>query len=61
MEGEVFEAAIKAGELYHSLQVEKNTKGYNWTVKVAGMDKEAVKAEIVELEKFCRDKFETKE
>jgi len=31
MEGEVFEAAIKAGELYHSLQIEKNTKGYNFS------------------------------
>jgi len=61
MEGEVFEAAMKAGEIYHSMQIEKNTKGYNWTVKVAGMDIEAIKIKLVELDKFCREKFETKE
>jgi hypothetical protein len=54
---EEFIASLKAGEIYHSVEVAKNTKGYNWTVKVAGMDMEAIKNRVVEVEKFCKEKF----
>jgi hypothetical protein len=58
---DAYEAALKAGETYHSVEVAKNTKGYNWTVKVAGMDLENVKNRVVEVEKFCKEKFGTEE
>ena len=58
---EMFETIMKAGEIYHSLKIEKNTKGYNWEIKVAGADKEKVKTTLVELEKFCRETYGTKE
>lgn len=54
---DVFEATIKEGQTYHSLEVAKNTKGYNWTVKVAGCDKEKVLQTLVELEKELKTKY----
>jgi hypothetical protein len=54
---EDFVASLKSGDIYHSVEVAKNTKGYNWTVKVAGMDMEAIKNRVVEVEKFCKEKF----
>lgn len=42
---------LKGGETYTSLEVVKNTKGYNWTVKVAGFDLEKIKAQLIETEK----------
>ena len=56
---DAYEAALKAGETYHSIQIERNSKGYNWTIKVAGMDYEKIKERVVEAEKFCKDKYGT--
>jgi len=48
---------LKGGETYTSLEVVKNTKGYNWTVKVAGMDLDKIKSQLVETEEFVRKQF----
>jgi hypothetical protein len=49
---DVYEAALKAGQMYYSAEVTKNTKGYTWSIKVAGMDVEKVKGAVVETEGF---------
>jgi hypothetical protein len=54
---DVYEEAIKDGNIYHSVTLTKNTKGYSWEVKTAGMDKEKVRETAVELEKFFKDKY----
>jgi succinyl-CoA synthetase beta subunit len=58
---DAYEAALKAGEIYHSVQIERNTKGYNWCIKVAGMDIEKIKERVVEVEKFCKDTYGNKD
>lgn len=52
-----FVDTLRGGELYSSLEVVKNTKGYNWTVKIAGLDVERAKEKLVETEKFLRDTY----
>jgi hypothetical protein len=54
---DVYEAAIKAGQIYHSMEVTKNTKGYTWGIKVAGSDFEAIKNRVVEAEAFLRKTY----
>jgi hypothetical protein len=54
---DVYEEVIKGGQIYHSVEVTKNTKGYNWVVKVAGADYEKVKERVVDAEKFCKEKY----
>jgi hypothetical protein len=54
---DVYEEAIKGGNIYHSVQIERNSKGYNWTIKVAGIDIEKIKERVVEVEKFCKDTY----
>ena len=54
---DVFEEAIKGGNIYHSVTITKNTKGYSWEVKVAGIDIEKIKERVVEVEKFCKDTY----
>ena len=39
------------------LEVTKNTKGYNWVIRVYGDDMEVVKNQVEELENFARDKY----
>jgi hypothetical protein len=57
---DVYEATLKAGQVYHSMEVSKNTKGYTWSVKIAGADFELIKTRVVEAEKFCSDKYGNK-
>lgn len=52
-----FIETLKGGETYTSLEVVKNTKGYNWTVKVAGMDLEKIKSQLVNTEEFIRKQY----
>ena len=56
-EGTPFEESLKGGDIYTSLEVVKNTKGYNWTVKVTGFDLEKVKAQLVQTEEFVRNQY----
>jgi hypothetical protein len=57
----IHETAIANGGIYHSLEVVKNTKGYNWSVKVAGGDYDAIKKRLVEAEEFCHHNYGNKE
>jgi hypothetical protein len=54
---DVYEKVLEGGQIYHSIEITKNTKGYNWVVKVAGADLEKIKERVVETEKFCKDKY----
>ena len=58
---DIFENAVSNGQTYHSLEVVKNTKGYNWTVKCAGVNLEDIKSKLVETEKFLNDTYGSKE
>ena len=58
---ETYEEALKDGSLYHSVTVTKNTKGYSWEIKIAGLDIEKIKEKIVEVEKFCKDTYGNKD
>ena len=54
---EIFEEAIKNGQLYHSVEVAKNSRGYTWSIKVAGGDYKQIKERLVEAEEFCRSTY----
>ena len=54
---DVYEKVLEGGQIYYSIEITKNTKGYNWVVKVAGADLEKIKEQVVETEKFCKDKY----
>ena len=54
---EIHDEAMKGGQTYHSLEVAKNTKGYNWTVKVAGADLEHVKKTLVKTEDALKEHY----
>ena len=52
--------AVLAGRSYpFSVEVTKNTKGYNWVVKVAGDDKEKVMNDVTEIEDWAKGKYST--
>jgi len=51
--------SLKDGSIYTSLEVVKNTKGHNWTVKVAGFDLEKVKEQLIETESALSAKYGT--
>lgn len=53
----IFEVALEGGQLYHSVELTKNTRGYGWVIKVAGMDVDKARDKVVELEKFFREKY----
>ena len=42
---------------YYSVEITKNSKGYGWSIKVSNSDDSKLKDKLVELEKFCKDKF----
>lgn len=48
---------LKDGELYHSVEVTKNTKGYNWSVKVAGGDMEEILNRVTSIEVKLKERF----
>lgn len=52
-----FEISLNNGQMYHSVQVEKNTRGYNWTVKIAGFDKEKILQEVKNIEKELKEEY----
>lgn len=37
----------------HSIKVEKNSRGYNWEVKVSHPDAEYIKTKIAEFTAWC--------
>lgn len=43
---------------HHSVQVEKNSRGYNYVIKVSSEDIEYVKAKVTELEAWCKERFQ---
>jgi hypothetical protein len=57
----IHEAAIAGGGLYHSIELTKNTKGYGWSVKVAGSDYDAIKKRLLEAEEFCHSNYGNKD
>jgi len=54
MPGTFQEKILEGGQTYHSVEVARNTKGYNWTVKVAGTNLDEIKKVLVETETFCK-------
>lgn len=48
---------LKEGQIYHSIEVVKNTKGYNWTVKCAGNEMEEVLKRVENIEEHLNKKF----
>lgn len=51
--------ALKGGDVYTSLEVTKNTKGYNWSVKIASFGNlEKIKEQLVETEAFLKAQYE---
>ena len=48
---------LKDGEIYNSVEVVKNTKGYNWTVKCVGIDIDKVMERVKKVEKELNEKF----
>lgn len=45
----------------HSIEITKNTKGYNWSIKVSSQDPDYVKMKIEELEVWCKKNYGEKE
>ena len=43
------------------VEITKNTKGYNWVVRVYGEDTEEVKKQTENLEAWCKEKYGTPE
>ena len=41
----------------YSMKIEKNSKGYNFEVKVYSEDKESLTKDIEELTKWAQDKY----
>lgn len=54
---EFYEEMLKNGQVYQSVTLTKNTKGYSWEIKVAGVNLETVQTRVVELEEFYRNKY----
>ena len=46
---------------YHSVEITKNTKGYNWTIKVTDKDIDYIKGKLEDLNAYCKEKFDTQE
>lgn len=58
---DIYEEIIKGGNTYHSFEVTKNTKGYGWSVKVAGGNKDEAFDTLIEVEAKLKSKFGTPE
>jgi len=54
---QIHEEVISGGGIYHSIELTKNTKGYGWSIKVAGGDYKQIKERLVEAEEFCRSTY----
>lgn len=57
---DVYYDTLKDGSIYTSLEVTKNTKGYNYSIKCAGLNPNAVKEKLYELEAEIKEKFDGK-
>ena len=53
----IIEGTIISKDPVFSFEAVKNSRGYNWTIKVRSDDIEFVKAKAIELDKFCKDYF----
>lgn len=53
----IFTEVMKGSTLYQSVDVVKNTKGYNWSAKVAGCNTRAVMSKLFEIEEKLANKF----
>lgn len=40
-----------------SVEVSKNSKGYNWTIKVRDDSDEVIKQKLAELDAYCEEKW----
>lgn len=47
----------KETEKPFKVEVVKNSKGYNWTVRVYGDDVDAIKTQLENLEAWLKDKY----
>lgn len=55
------EVRTNAEDKPFKVEVTKNTKGYNWVVRVYGDDVESVKAQVTELETWAKKNYGDKE
>lgn len=53
----VIEGTIISKDPVFSFEAVKNSKGYNWTIKVRSDDIEFIKTKAIELDNFCKEKF----
>lgn len=51
------EEEVKIEEKDFRIEVTKNTKGYNWSVRVVSNDAEQIKIKIQELEDWCKKSY----
>jgi len=54
---EMITEAMKSDQVYSSVEVTRNTKGYNWSVKVVGLDNEKVRELLKDTEKFLQEEY----
>lgn len=55
------EEEVRVEEKDFRIEVTKNTKGYNWSVRVVSNDVEDIKKKTDELEKWCQATYGSKE
>lgn len=60
MSDKFVDGIVEGGGTYHSFEVTSTTRGYTWSVKVAGGSCENVKETLVEAEAFLKEKYGTK-
>ena len=51
------EEETKVEEKDFRIEVTKNTKGYNWSVRVVSNDSEEIKKKMLELEAWCKGTY----
>jgi len=54
---EMIAEAMKSDQVYSSVEVTRNTKGYNWSVKVVGLDNKKVRELLKDTEKFLQEEY----
>jgi hypothetical protein len=57
MEEETRVVSLKEGEIFHSIKVIHNTKGYNWEVRVEGTNLDEVLIRVKEVESILKSTY----
>jgi hypothetical protein len=53
----VEETVVEGRQFKYGVELTKNTRGYNWTIKVNSDNKGEALAEAFELEEKCRERY----